>query len=107
MDLNTIATRGMAYPPFFDTEAWIRLVDQSIEGFTGCNHFSGTYSTGSDTVTFDLQLEESAECPDESMQEDEAIFIDILQQAEQYSIEENRLSIKANNGNTLYFQISE
>lgn len=88
VDEMAVAARGDAAP-------WLRVspADGRVEGSTGCNAFSGPYRAGGSTVTFGPLEATERGCPDPTGTEIERRMLQVLQQADGYRIEDDRLQI--------------
>jgi len=75
---------------------------QSISGFTGCNNFSGNYSMENDKLTLGELAMTMMACPGDG--EIEKRFMETLQQAQSFAIEDGSLVLATASGPLLIFE---
>lgn len=73
--------------------------DNRVNGFLGCNNFSGSYSTQNQSISFN-QLASTKKMCSESMDQETAMS-DVLNKAKQWEITGESLQLKDTNANTL------
>lgn len=78
-----------------DDTPWFRAdpTQGRVEGFAGCNGFTGPYRAGGTTVTFGPLATTRRACPAESANAMEARVLDILHNADGYRVENGRLEL--------------
>lgn len=79
-----------------ETQPWFRLssADGRIEGSAGCNTFTGPYQAGGSSVTFGPLAVTLRACNDPTVNEVERRMLELLEQADQYLIDEGGLQIR-------------
>jgi heat shock protein HslJ len=71
-----------------------------LSGFSGCNRYSGRYTTSASKITIsDLAMPLMA-CPEPAMRTESA-YVDALESAKRYSVESGTLTLKGRLGRTL------
>lgn len=68
-------------------------VDGQAGGFSGCNVYGGAYQVADDRLTFDTIVSTQRACADEAVMQQEQQYLQALQQAERFTLTEERLTI--------------
>ncbi len=78
---------------------------RQFEGFSGCNSYGGTYTSDQNTLKF-VEIQSTAmACERQDLMQQEQVYVQALQKAATYQIENGRLEIGDAGGQTvLVFQ---
>jgi heat shock protein HslJ len=76
-----------------DLHMTLRLEENKVNGYAGCNNFFGTYETSERTLRFSKLASTKRACPDMDL---ESEFLNALQSSEEYKIEGEQLTLYSN-----------
>lgn len=74
-----------------------------IDGFSGCNRFSGSYTLDGDSIIIGGLLSTLMACGDETVEQQEQIYLEALRSAATYELTANQLTIAYADGQQLTF----
>ena len=95
---QTPVTSGSDITLTFTTET-------QVEGFGGCNSYSGEYQTADTSIAFSSVVHTLVACSDSAVTEQEQAYFDALNSATQYQGYYDRLFITYGDGQELHFMI--
>ncbi len=97
---KTEALEGVEVTLVFDEK------EMNLGGIAGCNHYGASYETGDGTLVLTDDITSTLmACADEAVMEQEAVYLAALQVAEEYTMENDRLTVTGG-GWTLIFRNS-
>ncbi len=90
-----------------DRAPWFRVnpTEGRVEGFAGCNGFTGPYRAGGTTVTFGPLVTTRRACPDDDGNALEARVLDIMHNADGYRIDGGQLDLMIDGRSRLRFRV--
>ncbi len=97
--LETIGNRDMAGYEYRSAPYLILRRDNTLQGFAGCNDISGTYLVRGDVLLFKRMIQTRLACFEGN--ELESLFLETLDNAELFTIEEETMTILDQNGEVL------
>jgi putative lipoprotein len=89
---------GVTSVPAGVTGAVSFLEDGTIQGFGGCNNFSGTYTLDGDSIVVGPLMATRMACADEAASTFEAQFLSALQISTAWSVAGSTLELRADDG---------
>ncbi len=67
--------------------------EKQVRGFSGCNHFSGTYEIEQNQISFGPLTRTEMACADSAQNKTEQTFLDALSRVDSYLYEQNTLTL--------------
>ena len=87
------------------TEITATFEDGQVGGSAGCNHYGGSYRVSGDKLAADAAFMTEMACMNPpGVMEQEQAYVELLGNAETFSVTEGRLEIVAANGQSLTFR---
>lgn len=101
-ELENFGAPGAGDPPVGDTPLTLEFGDGNVvSGSAGCNSFSGGYTIDDVGITFHEVASTLMACADQAVTEQETQFLQLLQNARNYTIEQDRLILADEAGTPL------
>jgi heat shock protein HslJ len=85
------------------TEATIEFTDELAAGTTGCNNFSGSYSTDGDTLEFGAMASTKMACIDDAVNLQEQLILAALGATTSFAIDGDTLTLSDGSDTLLTF----
>ena len=103
--VEALVVEGDELPPRLGTELTASFSDGEVNGSAGCNNFFGSYEVEGEAITIGPLASTEKFCEDPGgIMEQEAVYLELLGEAESFSISGDLLSINVGEGIRLAFQ---
>jgi putative lipoprotein len=90
-------------PPLENTTVTVEFKDGKIGGSSGCNSYGGFYKVSGEKITTDSIAMTLMACMDQGVMAQEQAFLEYLQEAQAFKLNEDQLQILSSNGKSLTF----
>ena len=101
--LETIVQGDAAQSVIAGTQLTIEFNEQGgVSGEAGCNGFGGNYALDGDALHFDGIMHTMMACVDQSIMDQETLYLEMLQNVSSWQIDGNELRLNAESGALVY-----
>jgi len=91
--------------PISGHQPTLRFETEQVSGYTGCNHYGGTYQLKDDTIRFEGVYSTEMACLDpEGLMEQERIYLELLVTADRFELVDETLALFAGPNQILTFE---
>ncbi len=90
-------------PPLENTTVTVEFKDGKIGGSSGCNSYGGFFKVSGEKITTDSIAMTLMACMDQGAMAQEQAFLEYLQEAQAFKLNEDQLQILSSNGKSLTF----